>query len=101
LGGFFCAIYIYQSQVSMARGHLGSASSTIGIKSGGSCWQGVKAIIGVESNLMHISDDKIVWMVEQWKRLHPPKLLTRDEARRMADAKLPELLRGPRRLSEA
>jgi hypothetical protein len=29
------------------------------------------------------------------------KLLTRDEARRMADAKLPELLRGPRRLSEA
>lgn len=33
----------------------------------------MKAIIGVESSLMHISDDEIVWVAEQWKRLHPPR----------------------------
>ena len=31
----------------------------------------MKAIIGVESDLLHISDDEIVWVIEQWKRLHP------------------------------
>lgn len=31
----------------------------------------MKAVIGVESDLLHISDDEIVWVVEQWKRLHP------------------------------
>jgi hypothetical protein len=33
----------------------------------------MKAIIGVESDLIRISDDEIVWVVEQWKRIHPPR----------------------------
>ena len=33
----------------------------------------MKAIIGVESDLLHISDDEIVWVIEQWKRIHPPR----------------------------
>ena len=33
----------------------------------------MKAIIGVESDLLDISDDEIVWVIEQWKRLHPPR----------------------------
>jgi hypothetical protein len=33
----------------------------------------MRAIIGIESDLLHISDDEIVWIVEQWKRLHPPR----------------------------
>jgi hypothetical protein len=31
----------------------------------------MKAILGVESDLLHISDHEIVWIVEQWRRLHP------------------------------
>jgi hypothetical protein len=31
----------------------------------------MKAIIGLETELLHISDDEIVWVVEQWRRLHP------------------------------
>lgn len=31
----------------------------------------MKAVIGVESDLLYISDDEIVWLIEQWKRLHP------------------------------
>jgi hypothetical protein len=30
-----------------------------------------KAIIGVETDLLHISDDEIVWAIEQWRRIHP------------------------------
>jgi len=37
------------------------------------CNREMKAIIGVESDLLHISDDEIVWAIEQWKRLHPPR----------------------------
>ena len=33
----------------------------------------MKAVIGVESDLLHISDDEIVWIIEQWKRIHPPR----------------------------
>jgi hypothetical protein len=33
----------------------------------------MKAILGVETPLLHISDDEIVWVVEQWRRLHPPR----------------------------
>jgi hypothetical protein len=33
----------------------------------------MKAIIGVESDLLHISDNEIVWVIEQWKRLHPAR----------------------------
>jgi hypothetical protein len=35
------------------------------------CNREMKAIIGVESNLLHVSDDEIVWLIEEWKRLHP------------------------------
>jgi hypothetical protein len=30
-----------------------------------------KAIIGLETDLLHLSDDDIVWITEQWRRLHP------------------------------
>ena len=30
----------------------------------------MNAIIGMESELLHLSDDKIVWIIEQWKRIH-------------------------------
>jgi hypothetical protein len=33
----------------------------------------MKAIVGIESDLLHISNDEIVWVIEQWKRLHPPR----------------------------
>jgi hypothetical protein len=33
----------------------------------------MKAILGVETPLLHISDDEIVWVVEQWRRLHSPR----------------------------
>ena len=32
-----------------------------------------KAIIGVETDLLHISDDEIVWVIEQWRRIHPAR----------------------------
>jgi hypothetical protein len=28
------------------------------------------AILGVETELLHISDDEVVWVVDQWQRLH-------------------------------
>jgi hypothetical protein len=33
----------------------------------------MKAIIGMETDLLHISDDEVVWIVEQWRRLHPQR----------------------------
>jgi hypothetical protein len=33
----------------------------------------MKAIIGVETDLLHTSDDEVVWIVDQWRRLHPEK----------------------------
>ncbi len=33
----------------------------------------MKAILGVETNLLHISDDEVVWIVDQWRRLHPER----------------------------
>lgn len=33
----------------------------------------MKAILGVESALLSISDNEIVWAIEQWSRLHPPR----------------------------
>lgn len=29
------------------------------------------ALIGVESQLLYLSDDDVVWVIEQWRRLHP------------------------------
>jgi hypothetical protein len=31
----------------------------------------MKAIIGVETGLLHLSDDEVVWIVEQWRLIHP------------------------------
>lgn len=31
----------------------------------------MKAIIGIESDLMYITDEEIMWMVEQWRLIHP------------------------------
>jgi hypothetical protein len=33
----------------------------------------MKAILGVETDLLHLSDGEIVWVVERWRRLHPPR----------------------------
>lgn len=33
----------------------------------------MKAILGSETDLLHISDDSIVWVIEQWRKLHPPR----------------------------
>jgi len=30
-----------------------------------------KAILGIETNLLHLSDDEITWTVDQWRRIHP------------------------------
>jgi hypothetical protein len=32
-----------------------------------------KALIGIESDLLHLTDDDVVWLAEQWRRLHPPR----------------------------
>lgn len=34
----------------------------------------MNAIIGVESDPLFISDDQLVWVVGQWRRLHPPRV---------------------------
>jgi hypothetical protein len=31
----------------------------------------MRSILGMESDLKHLADDDIVWVVEQWRRLHP------------------------------
>lgn len=31
------------------------------------------SVLGIESNLLHLTDDDAVWVVEQWRRLHPPR----------------------------
>jgi hypothetical protein len=33
----------------------------------------MRSILGIESDLLHLTDDDIVWVVEQWRRLHPPR----------------------------
>ncbi|WFU73094.1 hypothetical protein [Bradyrhizobium sp. CB2312] len=30
-----------------------------------------KAILGMETKLLHLTDDEILWIVEQWRRIHP------------------------------
>lgn len=41
----------------------------------------MSAIIGIESSLLHITDDELIWVVEQWRRIHPrrPELDNGDE----------------------
>ncbi|WP_024507172.1 hypothetical protein [Bradyrhizobium sp. ARR65] len=29
------------------------------------------AILGIENGLLHLTDDDVVWVVEQWRRIHP------------------------------
>lgn len=29
------------------------------------------AIVGIESELRHLTDDDVIWVVEQWRRIHP------------------------------
>jgi hypothetical protein len=38
-----------------------------------------RAILGIESNLPHLTDDDIAWVVEQWRRLHPPREERKDD----------------------
>jgi hypothetical protein len=33
----------------------------------------MKALIGAESDLLHLSDDKIAWVIEQWRKVRPPR----------------------------
>lgn len=33
----------------------------------------MRAILGMESDIQHFTDDDIVWVVEQWRRLHPSR----------------------------
>jgi len=30
-------------------------------------------MLGVETDLLHISDDEVVWIVDQWRRVHPER----------------------------
>jgi hypothetical protein len=32
-----------------------------------------KSIIGVETDLLQISDDEIIWVIERWRRIHPAR----------------------------
>ncbi len=34
----------------------------------------MRSILGMQSDLLHLTDADIVWVVEQWRRLHPPRL---------------------------
>jgi hypothetical protein len=38
----------------------------------------MKAIIGVETDLLHLSDDEVVWIVEQWRLIHPVQVESGD-----------------------
>lgn len=29
------------------------------------------AIVGIENDLLHLTDDDVIWVVEQWRRIHP------------------------------
>jgi hypothetical protein len=33
----------------------------------------MKALIGGETSLLYLPDDTIVWLIEQWRKLHPPR----------------------------
>jgi hypothetical protein len=33
----------------------------------------MKAILGMETDLVHISDDEVVWLADQWRLLHPQR----------------------------
>jgi hypothetical protein len=34
----------------------------------------MSAILGVETDLLYLSDQEIVWIVEQWRRMHPQEV---------------------------
>lgn len=40
----------------------------------------MRAILGLESALLHIADEEIVWTVEQWRRIHPVRARDEEEA---------------------
>lgn len=37
------------------------------------CNREMKALLGVETDLLHILDNEVVWIVDQWRRLHPQR----------------------------
>ena len=39
----------------------------------------MRSVLGMESNLLHLTDDNIVSVVEQWRRLHPVREQDEDD----------------------
>lgn len=35
--------------------------------------RGLAALIGLESALLHLTDEDVTWVAQQWRRLHPPR----------------------------
>lgn len=35
--------------------------------------RGLSGLIGIETDLTHLSDDKAAWLLKQWDQLHPPR----------------------------
>lgn len=33
----------------------------------------MRSILGIETDLLHLTDEDIVWVIEQWRRLHPQR----------------------------
>ncbi|ANW00093.1 hypothetical protein [Bradyrhizobium icense] len=36
------------------------------------------AVLGIENGLLHLTDDEVVWVVEQWRRIHPVRDVSED-----------------------
>ena len=39
----------------------------------------MRSILGMDSNLLHLTDDDIISVIEQWRRLHPVRELEKDD----------------------
>ena len=53
-----------------------------------------KALIGLESDLLHLKDEDVIWLAEQWRRLHPSPDDSNGGVVDFADASFEEMMEG-------